>query len=103
MASPAARLTMLHGVLGAFFAACLADLRTQLADLRHEFTSASHEPSGDPAHRSAVHVERNASGHHVCVGVPQAGDRALVAGIGTRIASINTGLIHLLVVHEKFF
>ena len=100
VAGPGARLTVIHGVLGAFFAACLADLCAQFANLRHELTSASHEGSGDPADRGAVHVERNAPGHHVCVGFPQAGDRAIVAGIGTRIAGIDAGLIHL-VLHDR--
>jgi len=95
MASPGARLTVIHGVLGAFFAACLADLSAQLADLRRELASAGHEASGESADRGAVHVEGNAPGHHVCVGLLQAGDRAVVAGIGTGIAGVNAGLIHL--------
>ena len=94
-AGPSARLTVIHGVLGAFFAACLAELRAQPANLRHELTSASHEGSGDPADRGAVHDERNAPGLHVCIGFPQAGDRPVVAGIGAGIAGVDAGLIHL--------
>jgi len=67
LASSGACLTVIHGVFGAFFAACLADLRAKLADLRRELTSAGHEASGKPANRGAVHVQRNASGHHVRV------------------------------------
>ena len=100
VAGPSARLTVIHGVLGAFFAACLADLCAQFADLCHELASAGHEASGDSADRGAVHVERNAPGHHVCVGFPQAGDRAVVAGIGAGIAGVDAGLIHL-VLHDR--
>jgi len=59
---------VIRGVFGAFFAACLADLRTKLADLRRELASAGHETSGKPTKRSAVHIQRNASGHRVRAG-----------------------------------
>ena len=95
MAGPGASLAMIHGVFGAFFTACLADFRAQLANLRHELASAAHEASGESADRGAVHVERNASSHHVCVGLLQAGDRAVVAGIGAGVAGVDAGLIHL--------
>jgi hypothetical protein len=72
LASFGACLTVIHRVFGAFFAACLADLGAKLADLRREVTFAGHEASGKPAKRSAVHVQRNASGHRVRVGFLQA-------------------------------
>jgi len=72
LASFGACLAVIHRVFGAFFAACFADLRAKLADLRREFTSAGHEASRKPAKRSAVHVQRNAPGHLVRVGFLQA-------------------------------
>lgn len=102
MASAGASLTVIHGVLGTFFAARLADLYAQLAHLRHEFASAGHETSRDPADRSTVHVESDASGHHVCVGLLQARDRAVVTGFGAGIASVDAAFIHL-VIHGGSF
>jgi hypothetical protein len=72
LASFGACLAVIRGVFGAFFAAYPADFRAKLADLRREFTSAGHEASGKPAKRSAVHIQRNASGHRERVGFLQA-------------------------------
>ena len=80
----------------AFLAARLAHLGAQLAKLLREDTAACHVPGCRPADGGAVHVERDASGHHLYVLLLQAGCGAVVAGIGAGVACLNAGSVDLM-------
>jgi hypothetical protein len=88
-------LTMVVLVLGALIAATLANLCAQPAQLLCEVTTAGHVCRGLPADSRAVHVQRNATRHHLDVLLLQAGGRTVIACISTSVARLDTVLIHL--------
>lgn len=89
-------LAMRHLVLAAFITACVADFGACLADQRGEFTAARHVGCCAAAYLRAVHVERDATRHHLDVIFLQAGSGAKIACVGACIASFNTRFILLL-------
>ena len=102
MTGSSARQAVVNLVLRALFAACAADFGAQHADLLREFASSCHEAGCLTADCSAVHVECNATRHHLHVLLAQACGRAVVTGFGARVARFNAGLIHRML-HERSF
>tara|TARA_B100001105_G_C22399454_1_gene448590 strand:+ start:804 stop:1118 length:315 start_codon:yes stop_codon:yes gene_type:complete len=76
----------------------LADLRAQLAQLLGEVAAPGHVASRQAADCGAVHVQRDASRHHLDVLLLQAGRGAVVTGVSAGVARLDAGLV-LLVSH----
>jgi hypothetical protein len=89
-AGSSAILAVLCLMLGALVTACLAHFGTKLAKRPSEITFPSHEGGSQTADLGTIHVERNATRHHLDVVFVQAGRRAHVACLGTGVASFDT-------------
>jgi len=96
LASDRAILAMGMLVPGALLAAGIAHGGAQLAELAVELTASRHVARRESADGGAVHVEGNALRHHLDVLLSQAGGGAVVAGIGTGVASLDAGLVDLM-------
>lgn len=79
-------------MLCALIAAGLADIGAKLANLLCELTATRHVSSSHPANFRAIHVERNAPGHHFHVLFLKAGHSAVVTCSSTVITCSDTGL-----------
>jgi hypothetical protein len=78
---------------GALRAACLAYVRAQMANVHRIRAVTRHVGRCDSANRSAVQVEANTLRHHRHVVLLQTCARAVVAGIGARVARFDSRLI----------
>lgn len=85
-------LAMTHFMLGAFIAASLADIGAELAQRLGELAASCHVRSSHAADLRAIHVQRNAAGHHFYILLLQAGSRTMVARNGAGVACIDAGL-----------
>jgi hypothetical protein len=83
-------------VLGAFFAACLAYVGAEFANVAGEFTIARHIAGRQSADSGAVHVQLYAPGHHLDVILFEACRSAVIARVRAFIAGLDTGLELLL-------
>jgi hypothetical protein len=88
-----ALLAMVVLVLGAFFAAGLANDRAQPAKLIDQPAFAGHQYHRQTAHIGAITIELNAGGHHLYIVFFQAGGRAYFTGRGAGIARLYAGCI----------
>ena len=87
-----ALLAVVHRVLRALFAARLADVGAEPAQRAGELAAACHVAGGQPADRSAIHVERDASRHRLHVRLLQTGGGAMVAGDGAGVAAFGASI-----------
>jgi hypothetical protein len=92
---------MILRMLVAFIAACLANLGAILADQVHILAIAHHEINGEAANSCTITVERNTAFHLDRI-FTLASLGAPVTGLGTGIASVNTGLIMIVGSHLIF-
>ena len=86
-------LTMRMLMPCALLAAGFADVCAQAAQLLCKVTSPCHVGGSESANSSAVHVQPNALGHLLDVGLLQTGRRAMVARISAGIAGVDAGLM----------
>ncbi|OGT73747.1 MAG: hypothetical protein A3H44_02515 [Gammaproteobacteria bacterium RIFCSPLOWO2_02_FULL_57_10] len=68
--------------------ASFTNLCTHSADFRDEIASTRHDGSGEPARFRAVHVGTDTVRHPCNVWFAQTGDRTMITGVCTGIASI---------------
>lgn len=83
---------MIHLVLRAFLAACLANFSAKSADRLSELTASSHVAGRHATNLRAVHVELYTSGHTLDILLFQAGDGAVVAFGSAGVTCIDTRL-----------
>jgi hypothetical protein len=95
-ASLGAGLTMVHLMLSTLICAGFANIRTDRANRLGHVTVSRHVACCKSAHLRAIHVECNASGHHLDVVFLQARSRTIVTSCCTLIACVNTCLKLLL-------
>lgn len=84
---------MVAGMRGALFAAGPAHLGTQCAEGRSQFAAARHGTGSCVTGLGAIHVQRNAAGHHADIIFMQAGRGAFIAGRGAVAAGIDAGKV----------
>lgn len=87
-----ALLAVIHPVLPAFVAACLADVGALPAQRHGKCAAARHVRRGKPANLGTVDIQGNAARHHLDVVLGQAGGRAVVARGGAGVTGINAFL-----------
>jgi hypothetical protein len=80
-------------MLAAFIPACLAYISTLATQLLGEFAVARHVASCQSTDGGAIHVECDATRHHLDVLLLQTGCRAVVTRIGASIAGVDAGLM----------
>ncbi len=88
-ASFGAFLAMVESMLGALGAAGIADFGAERADLGGELGAARHLARGEGADVGATAIKFDAMGHHVDVGLAEAGGGAALAGVSASMAGLN--------------
>ena len=98
-ASFRALLAMVCLVACAFLAAFLAYIGAHLADCTGELATSRHISGSEATNLGAVHIERDAAGHHLDILLLQTGCGTVVAGYGAVVTGIDAGL-ELIVRHS---
>jgi hypothetical protein len=83
-------------MFGTLVATSLADVGAETADLFCGLPAHAHDLCGRVTNGSTLHVQPDATGHHLHILFLQAGGSAMIAGGGTTQASLDTTLILLI-------
>lgn len=81
---------MVHRVALTLLGTGFADLGAGFADHLAKLAATGHVGHGKAADLGTVHVEADAALHRLGIGLRETGNRAVVAGVCTRLASFDT-------------